>query len=97
MWVKPLVESAVVGGVEDSFVLGDNECGLLACGFPIELHVAQLVGGIGKLAFDVGDENGCSLGIVGRTHQQGMRLERGGEVARFRRSESGRFAFKLQF
>ena len=56
-WVKALVESSVVSGIEDSFVLGDNKCGLLACGFPVKLHVAQLVGGIGKLAFDVGDED----------------------------------------
>ena len=41
-----LVESSVVSGIEDSFVLGDVEDRLLACGFPIELHVAQLVGGI---------------------------------------------------
>ena len=52
-----LVEGVVVGGIEDSCGLGDCEYRLLARRFPIELHVAQLVGGIGKFAFDVGDED----------------------------------------
>ena len=95
--VKSLVESAVVGGIEYSCFLGDCEHRLLARGFPIKLHVAQLVEGIGKLAFDVGDEDRCALGIVGRTHQQGMGLECCGEVARLGRSESGRLALIFKF
>ena len=37
------------------------------------------------------------MGIVGRYDEQGGRLERGGELARLGRSESGRFALKLHF
>ena len=37
------------------------------------------------------------MGIVGRYDEQGGRLKRGGELARCRGSESGRFALKLHF
>ena len=37
------------------------------------------------------------MGIVERYDEQGERLERGGELARLGRSESGRFALKLHF
>ena len=66
MWVKALVECAVVNLVEYALVLHYRERWLLSHRFPRELHVAQLVGGIRKFAFNVGDEDRCALGIVGR-------------------------------
>ena len=57
MWEKTLVECAVVSGVEDTSVLGERERRLLSHRFPRELHVAQLVRGIRKFTFDVGDED----------------------------------------
>ena len=64
--MKTLVECAVVGGTEDASMLIYREHRQLSHRFPRELHVAQLVGGIRKFAFDVGDEDRRALGIVGR-------------------------------
>ena len=57
MWVKALVECAVVSGAENAWLLGDCKHRLLSHRFPRELHVGEFVGSIRKLTFDVGDED----------------------------------------
>ena len=53
---------------------------MLAERLPLEFDGTGDGGGIRKLAFDVGDENGGACGEVGRLEEEGVRLQGGGQV-----------------
>ena len=67
-----LVKRVVVDRVEDFKLVGVRDDRLLAERLPFELDGTGGGGGIGKLTFDVGDENGSTGGEV-----RGLEVERG--------------------
>ncbi len=75
-----LIEGVVVDRIEDFKFAGVREDRLLADRFPLEFDGTGGGGGIGKLAFNVGDENGSTCGEVGRLEEEGGRLQGSGQV-----------------
>ena len=70
-----LIEGVVVDRIEDFKFAGVREDR-----FPLEFDGTGGGGGIGKLAFNVGDENGSTCGEVGRLEEEGGRLQGSGQV-----------------
>ena len=92
-----LIEGVVVDRIEDFKFAGVREDRLLAERFPLELHGTGGGGGVGKLAFDVGDEDGGTCGEVGRFEVERGRLQGGGQVLGKGVWESGGFGLIFYF
>ena len=92
-----LIEGVVVDRIEDFKFAGVREDRLQTERFPLEFDRIGGGGGIRKLAFDVGDENGGACGEVGRLEVEIGRLQGGGQVLSKGIWEGGGFGLVFYF